>query len=138
MAKIQFRIRKDAFGVVQIPKGVYYDKETARWVKKFGIGEPLPFRFIYALALVKKACAFANRDCGVITEKQAKMIAGACDEIMAGKHNTQFPISIFQSGSGTYTNMNMNEVIARIAHVKQGGDIDDEVTVIHPNDIVNR
>ncbi|HVA96567.1 MAG TPA: class II fumarate hydratase [Candidatus Acidoferrales bacterium] len=140
MARTQkeIRIRKDAFGVVSVPKGVFYDKETARWGLKFGVGEPLPFAFISALALVKKACAYANRDCGVIPRTQAKMIGSACDEIIAGKHTEQFPVSIFQSGSGTYTNMNMNEVIARIAHVRSGGLIDDEVTVLHPNDIVNR
>ena len=132
------RIRKDAFGEISVPKGVYFDKETARWLKNFGIGEPLPIAFISSLAHVKKACAFANRDCGVITAKQAKMIGEACDEIIAGKYTDQFPVSMFQSGSGTYTNMNMNEVIARIAHVRQGGHIDDEVTVIHPNDVVNR
>lgn len=133
-----YRVRKDAFGEVTVSKGVYYDKETARWMHKFGIGDPLPHRFIASLALVKKACAYANRDCGVITAKQAKMIGNACDEIIAGKYSDQFPVSVFQSGSGTYTNMNMNEVIARIAHVKQGGDIDAEAIIIHPNDIVNR
>ena len=137
-SKENYRIRKDPFGSVKVPKGVYYDKETVRWIQKFGIGDPLPFAFISSLALVKKACAFANRDCGVITAKQAKMIALACDEIIVGKYTNQFPVSMFQSGSGTYTNMNMNEVIARIAHVRQGGDINDEVTIIHPNDIVNR
>jgi fumarate hydratase, class II len=136
--KQQFKIRKDAFGEVRVPKGVYYDKETARWMHTFGVGDPLPTQFLYSLALVKKACAFANRECGVITAKQAAMIGKACDEIMQGKHRDQFPVSMFQSGSGTYTNMNMNEVIARIAHVRGGGHIDDEVTVIHPNDIVNR
>jgi fumarate hydratase class II len=132
------RIRKDSFGEVAVPTGVYFDKETTRWLQKFGIGEFLPFRFIASLALVKKACAFANKDCGVIADEQAAMIADACDEIIAGNHIDQFPVSIFQSGSGTYTNMNMNEVIAHIAHVRQGGHIDDEATVIHPNDIVNR
>jgi len=136
--KEDFRIRKDAFGEVRIPKGVYYDKETVRWMEKFGIGEPLPFAFISALALVKKACAFANRDCGVITAKQTTMIAKACDAIIAGNYTGQFPVSTFQSGSGTYTNMNMNEVIAHIAHVSHGGNLDDEITIIHPNDIVNR
>jgi fumarate hydratase class II len=102
-------------------------KTASGWMEKFGIGDPLSFEFISALALVKKACAFANRDCGVITSEQADMIAGACDEIILGAHRDQFPVSFIQSGSGTISNMNMNEVISSLSK-----------NSLHPNDIVNR
>ncbi len=129
---------KDAYGTIDIPVGSFFGKTTVRWKEKFGIGEPLPFDLISSLALVKKACAFANRDCGVLDSESADVIGSVCDEIIKGKYRDQFPVSFIQSGSGTITNMNMNEVIARAAHIKMGGQADDEKTYLHPNDDVNR
>lgn len=128
---------KDSFSTINIPSGSLFGKTTVRWRQRFGIGEPLPFDFISSLALVKKACAFANRDCGVLDSKTARAIGNICDQIIKGEYKDQFPVSYIQSGSGTITNMNMNEVIARAAHIKMGGKIDDEKTSLHPNDIVN-
>lgn len=127
----------DSFGTVVVPAGALYDKTPPRWVEKFGIGEPLPFEFVQSLAIVKKACAFANRDLGVLSTKKARAIAGVCDEIIAGKYKDQFPVSYIQSGSGTITNMNINEVIANVAHLNTGGSLEDNTKLLHPNDEVN-
>lgn len=121
------KIITDSFGKIEIPAKALYGKTTARWTEKFGIGSPLPYDFITALALVKKACAFANRDCRIITVEEAREIADVCDEIISGKYRDQFPVSFIQSGSGTITNMNMNEVISNLTK-----------SSLHPNDIVNR
>lgn len=127
MPKKPYKIVTDAFGEVKIPINALYGKTTTRWIDKYSVGHPLPFQFIQTLALVKKACAFANRDCSVLSIKKAKVIGKVCDEIMQGKYKNQFPVSWFQSGSGTITNMNINEVIASLSN-----------GLLHPNDDVNK
>jgi len=121
------KIITDGFGKVSIPEGALFGKTTARWMEKFGVGKPLPPAFIATLALIKKACAYANRDCGTISKKNAEEIARVCEQIIDGKYLEQFPVSFIQSGSGTITNMNMNEVIGNAAK-----------SHLHPNDVVNR
>jgi len=102
-------------------------KTANGWKEKFGIGSPLSFEFIVSLALVKKSCAFANLDCGTIDKKTAEEIGKICDKIIKGAYKEEFPVSFVQSGSGTITNMNMNEVIGNLTK-----------TPLHPNDIVNK
>ena len=112
----KYRTEKDTLGTVKVPQDALYGAQTARALENFPIsGRPLPALFIKSLATLKYCSAKANSELGVITKTQGKAITKACKEVMDGRHLEHFPIDVFQTGSGTSTNMNMNEVIARLA-----------------------
>jgi fumarate hydratase class II len=137
---MEYRIEKDTMGEVQVPAHVYWGAQTERSRNNFKIGAEgsMPKEIIYAFAYLKKAAALANQELGVLSAEKAKMIADACDAILAGKLDDQFPLVIWQTGSGTQSNMNVNEVIAYYAHVQAGGKLTDEKKILHPNDDVNK
>jgi fumarate hydratase class II len=111
-----YRIERDSMGEVQVPAGALYGAQTQRAVTNFTISAlPMPFAFIRALALLKKAAAEANQELGLLSADQGEAIAAAAQEIMDGRHRAQFPVPVWQTGSGTSTNMNINEVIANLA-----------------------
>jgi fumarate hydratase class II len=133
-----FRIEKDSMGEVKVPARAYYSAQTQRAVENFPIsGQPLPKRLIAALGLVKAASALANRDLGKLKADVADPIIAAAREVAAGKFDDQFPIDIYQTGSGTSSNMNANEVISNRAIEMTHGDRFDKKKPIHPNDHVN-
>jgi fumarate hydratase class II len=134
----EFRIEKDSMGDVKVPAKAYYGAQTQRAVENFPIsGQPLPKRLIHALGLVKAAAAIANRDLGKLKPEIADPIIGAAREVALGKFDDQFPIDIYQTGSGTSSNMNANEVISNRAIENTGGNRFDKKKPIHPNDHVN-
>lgn len=137
---MDFRIEKDTMGEVQVPAHVYWGAQTERSRNNFKIGAEgsMPKEVIYAFAYLKKAAALANHELGVLSKEKADMIESACDAILAGKLDDQFPLVIWQTGSGTQSNMNVNEVVAYYAHVQAGGNLNDEKKVLHPNDDVNK
>ncbi|MFW6376969.1 MAG: lyase family protein, partial [archaeon] len=131
-----YRTESDSLGEMQVPKDAYWGAQTQRAVENFPIsGITFSRRFIRALGVVKKAAAQANRDLGLIEESTADAIVEAADEVIAGDLDDQFPVDVFQTGSGTSTNMNANEVIANRAAEIAGEGIGDRV--VHPNDHVN-
>src|SRR5205814_8478299 len=134
----EFRIEKDSMGEVRVPAQAYYGAQTQRAVENFPIsGKPLPVRLIRALGLVKLAAAIANRDLGKLKSEIAELIIQAAREVVAGKHDNQFPVDVYQTGSGTSSNMNANEVISNRAIEQTGGNRFDKKKPIHPNDHVN-
>ena len=136
MAQREYRTEKDSMGEVKVPKDAYYGAQTQRAVENFPVsGIGFPPRFIRALALVKHAAASANRDLGLLNEKTADVIQRAAQEVMDGKHDKEFVVDIFQTGSGTSTNMNANEVIANRALELMGQERGSKG--VHPNDHVN-
>ncbi len=137
---MDFRIEKDTMGEVKVPAHVYWGAQTERSRNNFKIGPEgsMPKEIIYAFGYLKKAAAMANHELGVLSKEKCELISKACDEIIAGKLDDQFPLVIWQTGSGTQSNMNANEVIAYRAHVMQGGKLSDEKKVLHPNDDVNK
>ncbi len=137
---MQYRIEKDTMGEVQVPANVYWGAQTERSRNNFKIGHEgsMPKEIIYAFGYLKKAAALANHELGVLAKDKAEMIAKVCDEVIAKKLDDQFPLVIWQTGSGTQSNMNANEVIAYRAHVLNGGSLSDEKKVLHPNDDVNK
>jgi len=136
---MEFRIEHDTMGEVKVPADKYWGAQTQRSKENFVIGNQLmPKEIIYAFAILKKAAAMANFDCGVLPEEKMKLIGKVCDEILEGKLDDQFPLVIWQTGSGTQSNMNVNEVIANRAHVLNGGKLTDAKKVLHPNDDVNK
>jgi fumarate hydratase class II len=137
---MQYRIEKDTMGEVQVPANVYWGAQTERSRNNFKIGHEgsMPKEIIYAFGYLKKAAALANCELGVLTKEKCDLISKACDEILAKKLDDQFPLVIWQTGSGTQSNMNANEVIAYRAHVMNGGSLNDEKKVLHPNDDVNK
>lgn len=139
ISKMQTRIEKDTMGPIEVPADKYWGAQTQRSIENFKIGEPasMPKEIIAAFAILKKAAALANFELGVLTAEKKDLIAAVCDEILAGKLNDQFPLVIWQTGSGTQSNMNVNEVIANRAHVLHGGSLG-EKSFIHPNDDVNK
>ena len=136
---MNFRIEKDTMGEVQVPAEKYWGAQTERSRNNFKIGEEgsMPREIIEAFAYLKKAAAFANCDLGVLPLEKRDLIAQVCDEILSGKLSNQFPLVIWQTGSGTQSNMNINEVISNRAHVLNGGTLG-EKSSIHPNDDVNK
>ena len=136
---MNFRIEKDTMGEVQVPAEKYWGAQTERSRNNFKIGEEgsMPSEIIEAFAYLKKAAAYANCDLGVLPLEKRDLIAQVCDEILSGKLSDQFPLVIWQTGSGTQSNMNINEVISNRAHVLNGG-ILGEKSSIHPNDDVNK
>ncbi len=136
-----YRIEKDSMGEVKVSAEKLWGAQTQRSLENFAIGGKvmrMPEEIIRAFAMLKKAAANVNADLGVLQHEKAKSIGLVCDEIIAGKHKGEFPLKIFQTGSGTHTNMNMNEVIANRGHVLMGGSIDEPVKKLHPNDDVNK
>ena len=136
---MEFRIEKDTMGEVKVPANRYWGAQTERSRNNFKIGPAasMPHEIIEAFAYLKKAAAFANADLGVLPAEKRDLIAAACDEILAHKLDEEFPLVIWQTGSGTQSNMNLNEVISNRAHVLNGGKLG-EKSFIHPNDDVNK
>jgi len=137
---MKYRIEKDTMGEVKVPSEKYWGAQTQRSINNFKIGRPssMPIEIIYGFAYLKKAAAYTNCDLGVISSEKKDLISQVCDEIINGKLDDQFPLVVWQTGSGTQSNMNVNEVIANRAHVINGGDLADLEKVIHPNDDVNK
>ena len=137
---MNYRIEKDTMGEVKVPADRYWGAQTERSRNNFKIGPEasMPREIIYAFAYLKKAAALANHELGVLDEEKKTLIGRVCDEILEGKLDAEFPLVIWQTGSGTQSNMNVNEVIAYRAHVVQGGKLTDDKKVLHPNDDVNK
>ena len=138
---MEYRIEKDTMGEVKVPAHVYWGAQTERSVENFKIAQDInkmPKPIIQAFAYLKKAAALANFELGVLPEEKKDLIAQVCDEILTGKLDDQFPLVVWQTGSGTQSNMNVNEVVAYRAHVIKGGSLNDKEKFIHPNDDVNK
>lgn len=138
---MEFRIEKDSLGEVNVPADKYWAAQTQRSLQNFKIGGPgdkMPIEIIRAFAILKKAAALTNQDLGVLAADKAALIGKVCDEILEGKLDNEFPLVIWQTGSGTQSNMNVNEVVANRGHVITGGSLMDEKKVLHPNDDVNK
>lgn len=135
------RKEKDTLGYVEVPADKYWGAQTQRSSQNFKINEEndkMPLEIIKAFAVLKKAAALTNHELGVLDEKKAELIGKVCDEILEGKLDDQFPLVVWQTGSGTQSNMNCNEVIAYRGHVLNGGQLTDEKKFLHPNDDVNK
>jgi fumarate hydratase class II len=138
---MNIRIEKDTMGPVEVPADKYWGAQTQRSINNFKIGgekNRMPIEIIRAFAILKKAAAQTNAELGVLEVDKAEIIGKVCDEILAGQHDDQFPLVVWQTGSGTQSNMNSNEVIAYRAHVLLGGSLEDAKKKIHPNDDVNK
>jgi fumarate hydratase class II len=136
----QTRIERDTMGEVHVPATAYWGAQTERSRTNFKIGPEgsMPKEIVHAFAYLKKAAALTNRDLGVLSAEKAELIGNVCDEILTGQHDAEFPLVIWQTGSGTQSNMNVNEVIAYRGHVLSGGSLLDANKVLHPNDDVNK
>lgn len=134
------RTEHDTMGTIEVPAEKYWGAQTQRSKENFKIGQPgsMPHEIITAFGILKKAAAMANHELGVLPEEKQKLIDRACDEIINGQLDDNFPLVIWQTGSGTQSNMNVNEVVANRAHVLHGGTLDDKQKFIHPNDDVNK
>ena len=137
---MKFRIEKDTMGSVEVPADKYWGAQTERSRNNFKIGAEasMPIEIIHAFAPLKKAAAHANFDLGVLPSEKKELISKVCDEVIAGQHDDQFPLVVWQTGSGTQSNMNCNEVISNRAHVINGGLLTDTEKVLNPNDDVNK
>ncbi len=138
---MEYRIEKDTMGEVKVPANVYWGAQTQRSIDNFKIAQDInrmPKEIIKAFAYLKKAAALTNFDAGVLPKEKSELIGQVCDEIIAGKLDDQFPLVVWQTGSGTQSNMNLNEVIAYRAHVIKGGSLSDKEKFLHPNDDVNK
>lgn len=138
---MNFRKEKDTMGIVEVPADVYWGAQTQRSILNFPIAQDInkmPKEIIAAFAYLKKAAAITNYELGVLEKEKCDIISQVCDDILAGKLNDQFPLVVWQTGSGTQSNMNMNEVIAYRAHVLMGGALTDEKKKLNPNDDVNK
>ena len=137
---MDFRIEKDTMGEVQVPADKYWGAQTERSRNNFKIGPAasMPLEIVHGFAYLKKAAAHANCELGVLPNEKRDLISKVCDEILEGKHDDQFPLVIWQTGSGTQSNMNVNEVVANRAHVIEGGKLGEGDRKIHPNDDVNK
>ncbi|PRX55154.1 class II fumarate hydratase [Flagellimonas meridianipacifica] len=137
---MDFRIEKDTMGEVQVPSDKYWGAQTERSRNNFKIGPAasMPLDVVYGFAYLKKAAAYTNHELGVLPVEKRDLIAQVCDEILEGKHDDQFPLVIWQTGSGTQSNMNVNEVIANRAHEIAGKTIGEGEKTIQPNDDVNK
>lgn len=133
------RKEKDSIGYIKVPADAYWAAQTQRSSQNFKIGgQRMPREVIEAFAILKMAAAHTNADLGVLPKKKAKLIEKVCKEIIAGKLDDQFPLVVWQTGSGTQSNMNVNEVVANRGHVIQGGSLTDSDKALHPNDDVNK
>lgn len=138
---MEYRKEKDTMGVVEVPANVYWGAQTQRSIDNFKIAEDInkmPKEIIRAFAYLKKGAALTNFEAGVLPKETCDLIGKVCDEILEGKLHDQFPLVVWQTGSGTQSNMNVNEVIAYRAHVLNGGSLMDEKKSVHPNDDVNK
>ena len=137
---MEFRLEHDTMGEVKVPADKYWGAQTERSRNNFKIGPEasMPKEIIHAFAYLKKAAAHANCELGVLPAEKRDLISKVCDEILTGKLDSEFPLVIWQTGSGTQSNMNANEVIANRAHVINGGKLADDKKVLHPNDDVNK
>ncbi|MDZ7742304.1 MAG: class II fumarate hydratase [Bacteroidota bacterium] len=137
---MEYRIEKDTMGTVKVPADKYWGAQTQRSKENFQIGAEgsMPIEIIRAFAYLKKAAALTNNELGVLTKEKAELIARTCDEILEGKLDENFPLVVWQTGSGTQSNMNMNEVVANRAHLLRGGKLGEGDRFIHPNDDVNK
>ena len=137
---MKYRIEKDTMGEVKVPSEKYWGAQTERSRNNFKIGasSSMPLEVIYGFAYLKKAAAHTNCKLGILSSAKRDLISNVCDEILEGKHDNQFPLVVWQTGSGTQSNMNTNEVIANRAHVINGGSLEDTEKTIHPNDDVNK
>ncbi len=136
---MEYRKEKDSIGNIDVPADKYWAAQTQRSLQNFKIGgQKMPIEIIRAFAVLKSAAARTNEASGLLPKEKADLIAKVCEEILAGDHDDQFPLVVWQTGSGTQSNMNMNEVIANRGHVMGGGKLNDEEKVLHPNDDVNK
>ncbi|MEY3442129.1 MAG: hypothetical protein RLZZ519_410, partial [Bacteroidota bacterium] len=138
---MEIRIEKDTMGTVEVPANRYWGAQTQRSIMNFPIARDInrmPIEIIRAFAYLKKAAALANRDLGALADDKCGLIGQVCDEILAGKLDDEFPLVVWQTGSGTQSNMNVNEVVAYRAHVVRGGSLTDKDKFVHPNDDVNK
>ncbi len=138
---MEYRIEKDTMGEVKVPSEAYFGAQTQRSIDNFKIAEDInkmPKEIIKAFAYLKKAAALTNMDAGVLPKEKSELIGKACDEILEGKLDDEFPLVVWQTGSGTQSNMNVNEVVAYRGHVLQGGSLGDKEKFLHPNDDVNK
>lgn len=137
---MDYRIEKDTMGEVKVPADKYWGAQTQRSRENFKIGDPasMPKEIIKAFGYLKKAAAITNNELGVLSGEKKDLISKVCDEIIEGKLDDQFPLVIWQTGSGTQSNMNVNEVVSNRAHVLNGGKLGEGEKLIHPNDDVNK
>jgi fumarate hydratase class II len=138
---MEYRIEKDTMGEVKVPIDAIYGAQTQRSIDNFKIAQDInkmPKEIIQAFAYLKKAAAITNCEAGVLSQEKSDLIGEVCDEILEGKLNNAFPLVVWQTGSGTQSNMNVNEVVAYRGHVKQGGSLTDKEKFLHPNDDVNK
>lgn len=136
---MEYRKEKDSIGYIDVPADKYWAAQTQRSKQNFKIGgHHMPMEVIHAYAILKKAAALTNSEAGVLPAEKATLIGQVADEILSGKLDDQFPLVVWQTGSGTQTNMNVNEVIANRGHVINGGKLLDEKKYLHPNDDVNK
>ena len=136
---MDYRIEKDTLGEVKVPKDSLWGAQTERSKKNFKIGNSssMPIEIIHAYAILKKSAAATNQELGVLSKEKSKLIQLVCDEIISNKHNEQFPLVVWQTGSGTQTNMNVNEVISNRAHIIEGKKLGESEKTLSPNDDVN-
>ncbi len=136
---MDYRIERDSIGKIKVPADKYWAAQTQRSLENFKIGnQTMPIEIIKAFGVLKKCAAMTNAELGVLSQEKADLISDVCDEIIDGKLDDQFPLVIWQTGSGTQSNMNVNEVIANLGHVTNGGKLSDEEKFLHPNDDVNK
>src|SRR5258708_38077190 len=138
---MEYRIEKDTMGEVKVPVDAYYGAQTQRSVENFQIAQDInkmPKEIIRAFAYLKKAAALTNLEAGVLPKEKSDLIGKVCDEILNGSLDAYFPLVVWQTGSGTQSNMNVNEVVAYRGHVLNGGNLSDKEKFLHPNDDVNK
>jgi fumarate hydratase class II len=138
---MDYRIEKDTMGEVKVPADAYYGAQTQRSIENFNIArdtDKMPIEIIRAFAYLKKAAALTNFDAQILPGEKCELIMKVCDEILEGSLDTYFPLVVWQTGSGTQSNMNVNEVIAYRGHVLSGGKLSDKEKVLQPNDDVNK
>ena len=137
---MEYRIEKDTMGEVNVPADKYWGAQTERSRNNFKIGPAgsMPIQIIEGFAYLKKAAAYTNCELGVLSPEKRDLIGLVCDEVLEGKHNDQFPLVVWQTGSGTQSNMNMNEVVSNRSQVLNGGSLNDSNKLVHPNDDVNK
>ena len=138
---MEYRIEKDTMGEVMVPVEAYYGAQTQRSIDNFKIAQDInkmPKEIIRAFAYLKKAAALTNMDAGILSREKSDLIGTVCDEILEGRLDEYFPLVVWQTGSGTQSNMNVNEVVAYRGHVINGGKLNDKEKILHPNDDINK
>src|SRR3978361_1258516 len=138
---MEYRIEKDTMGEVKVPADAYFGAQTQRSIDNFKIAQDInrmPIEIIRAFAYLKKAAAITNVEAGILPKEKLELISRVCDEILKGQLDEFFPLVVWQTGSGTQSNMNVNEVIAYRGHVLNGGRLTDKEKLLHPNDDVNK